>query len=56
MPFSDFDSCGSLDHTALLLDINNEDAELVITRMHFHSHRGEGTLSEISSQFSSEVV
>lgn len=59
MPFSGFDSHSSSDHTALLFDINNEDAELVITRMHFHSHctttreRGD---SLISSQFSSEVV
>lgn len=59
MPFSGFDSHSSSDHTALLFDINNEDAELVITRMHFHSlctttkERGH---SLISSQFSSEVV
>jgi len=59
MLFSGFDSHGFSDHTALLFDINNEDAELLIARIQFHSHcttikeRGE---SLISSQFSSEVL
>lgn len=59
MPFADFDSHSSSDDVALLFDINNEDAELVITRMHFHSHcttTREREDSLISSQFSSDVV
>lgn len=35
-PFLLFDSHSFSEHTALLFDINNEDAELVVTRMHCH--------------------